>query len=324
MKKLITLSIIATMALSTVAFADTVTPISTIETTNADSEYVPAREYAEGIGYDVTWNDKDRSITFTKGDNTFIATVDSNIYYCDLNVYDPETVELSAPTVIYDDIAYIPKTFAKKLFDVPVVEPMPFVPITPEVPVIDDIISTMPPQLETDVAKEIATVIEDKMLELEKEQLEANEEYKDAYLATGGSLEDYSEPAYEIGYKIQSCDENYTSVEVYRYQTLASSFTEEVFYTFDSKTGEQVSLEDILGEDYEQSVKDTVVETANDRMTQDPDKYNYDKESLDNLVIDEDTSFYIDKDGNIVVSFEKYELAAGSYGSQEFIVGTVK
>ncbi len=319
MKKIITLSLITTMAFSSVVFAETVVPISTVENTNEQGALVPIREYAENIGYTVTWNNTDKSITFNKGENTFKTTIGSSLYYCDLYNHEPQTIDFLQPSIIVNGTTYVPKEFAEMM----IVDPTT---ITPELPVIDNngsIDKTVIPKLDTTVAKTIGTVIDDEMATLEQEQLKANEEYKDAYLSTGGSLDDYIEPTYEIGYEILSCDEDYSSLKLYLFQALASSFTEEIYYTFDSKTGEQLSLEYFLGDGYEQKVKDTVVKTATDRMSNDPDNYSYDQESLDNLVIDENTSFYIDENDNIVVAFEKYELAAGVYGSQEFIVGTV-
>lgn len=366
MKKLITLSLITTMALSTVAFADTLDTTNTTTnavTTSTDAVYpvqpklivdrntgeelVPAREYAEGIGYDVKWDGSNKSITFTKGENTFVAKVGSDMYYCDLYAYDPETVQLSSPTTIIDETAYIPRSFAKKLFDIPVVEPMPIIPITPELPVVETVTPEIPvietitpevpvinntigtienelePKLDVEVAKTIANVIDTKMYELEQEQIKATEEYKEAYLATGGTLEDYREPKCYIGYEILSCNDLYTSVKVYRHQDLASSFTEEIYYVFDSTTGEQKSLEYFLGEDYASLVKESILKTANQRMTENPEEFNYDQEALENLVIDENTSFYLDEGNNIIVVLDKYEIAAGVYGPQEFMIKVI-
>ncbi len=332
MKKLIALSLATTMSLSTVAFADTKTTteddLQVMPISAPVDDIVPAREYAEGLGYDVEWNADNKSITFTKLDNVFKATVNSTLYFRDLHgkYYEPETMDLGAPTTIVDGTAYIPQSFAKLLFDIPVVEPEPSEPpttITPEVPVIDDvdtIDSVLTANLSTEVAEKIAVVIEDKLQELVDEQIKANEEYKEAFLSTGGTLEEYVEPSYEIGYEILSSNDEYTSVKVYRYQALASSFTEEIYYTFDSQTAEQLSLESFLGEGYEDYVKDEVIETAKQREIDEPEMYQYDEQSLEDLVIDDTTSFYINEDGEVVVVFAKYELAAGVYGEQEFII----
>ena len=36
--------------------------------------------------------------------------------------------------------------------------------------------------------------------------------------------------------------------------------------------------------------------------------------------IAEDQNFYINDDGNIVICFDKYEVAAGAQGSPEFVI----
>ncbi len=367
MKRLIALSLITTMSLTTLAFANEISlPVPTLYGNSASvtpqtpliiidrqtlEELVPAREYAEGIGYTVKWDELSKTITFTKGENTFIATVDSNKYYCDIYAHDPETIELNSKTSIIEGKSYIPKAFAKRLFDIPVVEPMPVIPpqrpttpitpqvpvtqperpaipVTPELPVIDPTVTTIDkmvdPKLDTEVAKIIAETVDNTMYELEQEQLKANEEYKEAFLATGGTIDNYIEPQYEIDYELLSSNHNYTSVKVYRYQSLASSYTKEIYYTFDSKTGEQKSLEFFLGKDYAEIVKNIVVDSANQRMKDFPETYSYDQDALNNLVIDENTAFYLDQGSNIFVVFPKYTISAGAYGPQEFNIKVIK
>lgn len=42
------------------------------------------------------------------------------------------------------------------------------------------------------------------------------------------------------------------------------------------------------------------------------------------MEINEDRGFYIKENGDIVIVFAKYEVAAGYMGPQEFVVGSMK
>ncbi len=147
MKKLITLAVVATLSLPTVAFANeaTITAISAIpteevvtiisvdvETTSGDAItsdsaitpevkvpvvdkatgeiMLPARETAEELGYTVIWHAKDKSISFRKDGNVFKAQVGSTKYtYNDTVVYD------APATILIDDYAYIPASIVNAM-----------------------------------------------------------------------------------------------------------------------------------------------------------------------------------------------------------------
>ncbi len=345
MKKLLVLTMATTMSMSTMVYANS--PMKPVEPTTTQTavtpsimidretleEIVPAREVAENLGYTVIWNDSQRSITFIQGSLSLTAYVDSNVY-----ALNNEEITLDTKTTIINDKAYIPLSFNQMLIDAPTLYPdllvptdaipitpeLPVVvPITPEVPVItpiSPIISEVDPVISVESAKVIGSVIDTKIEELTNEQVKLNEEYKEAYLATGGTEQDYTEPTFDIGYEFLAHNADYVSVKVYRYQTLAPAYNEEIYYTFDSKTGELVTLEDCLGSKYSEYVKESVIKTATEREAENPKAYDYDEDALNNLVIDETTSFYLNENGDIVVVFEKYEIASGAVSDLEFIV----
>ncbi len=337
MKKFIVLTMATTMSMSTLVYANSPMKPETpnqIETTavtpsimiNRETleEIVPAREVAESLGYEVVWNDSLRAVTFIKGDNVLRAYVNSNTY----EVND-EKIILDTKTTIINEKTYIPVTFEQMLIDlskypITVTPELPIVvPITPEVPVILPYYpteNTVEPIVGVESAKAISSVIDTKVEELTNEQIKLNEEYKEAFLATGGTELEYKEPTFDVGYTFLAHNADYVSVMVYRYQTLASAYTEEIYYTFDSKTGELLTLEDCLGSKYSEYVKESIIKTALEREAENPKAYDYDETALNNLVIDENTSFYLNEDGDIVVVFEKYEIASGAVTDLEFIV----
>lgn len=337
MKKLVILSIVATMSMSTFAFAnspakpdDTVEAVNPIYKLTEDAE-VPmiavdrdtleeitlATEAGEANGYDVVWNGVEKSVTFANDVNTLKATAGSNVY-----VVNGDFVELETPMSIINDRSYVPASFVQLLEIEPATPVAPIAEIPDELTsssAIETIDSTVDPLVSMEVANKIATVVDDKVAEYTQEQEQANAEYKEAYLATGGTEADYVEPEYKIDAEILSQDDKYISVKVYRYTSLASSYTDETYYTFDATTGDTVDLEYFLGSDYQALVKDSIIKTC-----EEADDIEYDQEALDNLVIDETTDFYLDEGNNLIVVLPKYSIAAGSEGVQEFPIKVAK
>lgn len=313
MKRFFTLTAVATLTMSTMVFAtspinpdyinevgaettvgehvEAVNPIITIDRDTFE-EIVPAKEMANSLGYDLKWDNETKTLKFINGEKIFTATMGSNIYT--VNGYN---FTMETPAEMKQDTAYVPASLSKVMeaFDI-----------------------------NSDISEIILTTLANKESALLEEQLISNEEYKAAYLSTGGDEADYVAPQYEISTKFISQNSQYITFEVYRFTALASSFTDETYYTFDLNDGTIMSLENFLGEDYAETVKEEVVEQAKEREETDPETYNYFEEELENLVVDENTQFYLDDMANIVVVFPKYSIAAGVYGAQEFTIPVVK
>ncbi len=49
----------------------------------------------------------------------------------------------------------------------------------------------------------------------------------------------------------------------------------------------------------------------------------YDQNAVNAIEINEDTNFYVNENGDVVIVFPKYELTAGVNGVQEFVIETV-
>ena len=68
-------------------------------------------------------------------------------------------------------------------------------------------------------------------------------------------------------------------------------------------------MQDILGDEYQQIANESI----QNQMKENSEIYWDDFEG-----IQEDTPFYLNESGNPVIVFEKYEIAPGSEGQQEF------
>ena len=70
----------------------------------------------------------------------------------------------------------------------------------------------------------------------------------------------------------------------------------------------------MLGENYKELVDRYIRREAKEREAN--SEFEYGIDAWDG--INEDTKFYINQDGNVVVVLPKYEIAPGAAGSQEF------
>ena len=145
------------------------------------------------------------------------------------------------------------------------------------------------------------------------------QEERDAYLATGGDPADYMPVMIDADYVVEHQSERYLSFVVTVTQTRATASQQFFPYTVDLETGEDVTLQDLLGEDWKETVNASVKEQIAQR-SQDPDNSYWDgSNGIEGFTsVRDDQPFYLNADGNPVVMFEEYEIAPGYMGIQEF------
>ena len=140
------------------------------------------------------------------------------------------------------------------------------------------------------------------------------EEYRKAFLDTGGTEEEWAAHNIEIRvwYEVKSQTENYLSLAIIGTENWNNANNQIRYYNFDLKKGTLATLADVLGENYKQIADDAIRSQMEERKA-DGVVYFDDFEG-----INEDTPFYINESGNPVIVFEAYEIAPGSEGQQEF------
>ncbi|MGI5894675.1 MAG: DUF3298 domain-containing protein [Candidatus Merdivicinus sp.] len=177
--------------------------------------------------------------------------------------------------------------------------------------------STGKPELEARVNLEISRIIHEEIQHAEQRA----EEYFEAFVATGGDPDEFHPIAITVDYEVKSITERYASFVIWKYEALASSYTEYYFYNIDLETGKILTLRDLLGPDYQQ-IGAEAVEEGKQNLSEDQKQMLF--EDVDPAdYIDDGTDFYINSDGKIVLVFEKYELAAGAAGALEFPISEV-
>lgn len=148
--------------------------------------------------------------------------------------------------------------------------------------------------------------------EFEKEAHMLQAEYgDDAHMGVGSS------------YAIRTDNDDYYVIDIYFYDIVGSSSATHKFYTVDKHTADIVTLKGLFKEnaDYIEPISEIVKDEMTKR-NENGGAYWVEKDEFTEGFkgIEENQSFFINEDGNIVVCFDKYEIAAGSEGCPEFVI----
>ena len=170
-------------------------------------------------------------------------------------------------------------------------------------------------ELQAKINAEIKAKTDAVLTEAEKR---AAEEQK-AYLETGGKLEEFTPVMIDIDYTVYHQSAQMLSFVVNCTETRANAYTEQHFYNIDLVGNKELTLKDMLGEGYIALANAQITAQIAERA-KDPNNMYFDgSEGIDGFsTIAEDQKFYINKSGNAVVIFNKYEIAPGYMGIQEF------
>lgn len=146
--------------------------------------------------------------------------------------------------------------------------------------------------------------------------IERAEEYRTAFLETGGTEEEWEAHhiAIKVWYEVKSQTDRYLSLAVMGSENWTSAYSETKYYNFDQEAGKWITLEDVLGKDYAQIAEQSVRLQIEQREAEDGMEYWID----DWEGIGEDTRFYMNPAGNPVIVFDQYEIAPGAAGTPEF------
>lgn len=159
-----------------------------------------------------------------------------------------------------------------------------------------------------------------KINEILEEAEQRASEYKKAVLETGGTEEDYQPINIQIDYKVGYSNNQVISFVIWKSETLASAYTESYFYNIDIKTGKNLNLKDVLGNNYKQIVDETIEKEIEERSKKQNMTYFTKEEGGFTGIENEYQDFYINTDGKVVIVFPKYQIAPGSMGTQEFVI----
>ncbi len=180
-------------------------------------------------------------------------------------------------------------------------------------------IQTNIPQIDTQkdgYTKEVNEAILKIVAEYEAEATQSIAEYKEAFIATGGTEEEFQAKNIkaDVDYEVKSETEDIVSFVLTGYQNWNAGQIVQEYYNINLKENAEMTLQDILGDGYIEMVNKSIKQQiAADKSGL------YFNESMGGFTgVTDDTNFYINATGNPVIVFQKYEIAAGAAGSPEF------
>ena len=179
-------------------------------------------------------------------------------------------------------------------------------------------------QFVADINAEIDGIVNEYLTDA-KSRMQAD---KDAFIATGGTEEDWAKRDLNIkvDYEVKSQQGDRLSLILTTDESWYGAYDVKYFYNLDLNENRVLTLKDILGETYTEIANTGIIKQMKERAAEDSNVVYWgitdnDKSGIDGFVtVDENTKFYLNKDGKPVVCFDKYEIAPGFMGSQEFVI----
>ena len=145
------------------------------------------------------------------------------------------------------------------------------------------------------------------------------EEYKEAYLATGGTEEEFLSRniQVQVDYQVFSQTEDTLSFALYMDENWVNSYGIVKYYNLDLQTGQPLTLQDLLGDNWQSMVNEEIAAQIQ-QQGQEGVPYLIDESTFSGVT--DQTKFYINDQHQIVIVFDKYEIAPGSSGRPEFVL----
>ncbi|MCI8418823.1 MAG: DUF3298 domain-containing protein [Lachnospiraceae bacterium] len=154
-----------------------------------------------------------------------------------------------------------------------------------------------------------------------KEAVLRAEEYREAFLETGGTAEEWAEHHVKItvDYEIKQKNNTYLSFMVRGTESWTNAYNASKYYNLSLETGDVVTLEDMLGSEYIELANESIREQISERQRAGEPFFTEEEGGFTG--ISEDAKFYINQENRPVIVFDRYEIAPGSSGEPEFEIG---
>ncbi len=167
--------------------------------------------------------------------------------------------------------------------------------------------------------------IEEKLQAVIADGEQRAEEFKKAFLETGGKEEDFMQIPVYADYEKKYADENVLSFIINTVVVVGNSDSHTLFYNIDMKTGETLTLEDVLGSNFKE-IADESINRQIEEQRKDPEgigaMYFDGENGIEGFTgVTPEQNFFINENGEVVIKFAKYEIAAGAMGMPEFVIG---
>lgn len=178
------------------------------------------------------------------------------------------------------------------------------------------------PQVEAEgaLAEKVNAAIQEKMDQNLAKARQDWDDYREAFFATGGTEEDWAgrEMDVIVDYEIKSQSDSRVSFVVTFGEGWVSSIEERYYYNLDLAEDRDLTLRDLLGEDWVETCNAAIEQQIADSVDEEGFTYFFTPEMGGFTTVDETTGFYVREDGTVVVCFPEYSIAAGAAGIPEF------
>ena len=147
------------------------------------------------------------------------------------------------------------------------------------------------------------------------------DEYKKAFLETGGTEEEFEQKniKVDVNYEIKSQSDDVLSFALYMYQSWYNFSETVAYYNLNAQTGEELTLQQLLGDNYIEIANKEIRSQIEERNAQSEYPLCFTDENAFQTINDQ-TKFYINSNNQVVIVFDKYEIAPGSTGRPEFVI----
>lgn len=136
----------------------------------------------------------------------------------------------------------------------------------------------------------------------------------------------------EMGYRdlvvksqVIAQNENYFTLNLSCFEAAASGYEWNYFYTIDLNTGKRLQLKDLFkdGADYITVISDNIKKQMKEQMEADENIYYWLEDEIEEWnfkTITEDTLFYLNEEGKVIISFNEGDVAPMYMGVVEFVI----
>lgn len=127
----------------------------------------------------------------------------------------------------------------------------------------------------------------------------------------------------QLGYEVVTDNQDALVLRTNKVQAMGSSMQEMQYYVIDKNTQTEVTLPSLFkDQSYVKIISDYILSRMQEEMKADPGKSYFINEDIDiNFKqINENQKFYINQAGELVICFDKYEVAPGYMENLEFVI----
>lgn len=175
---------------------------------------------------------------------------------------------------------------------------------------------------DADLAQRVNAEIQERVDALTAKAQQDWEDYREVFFSTGGTEEEWNDRVMNVivDYEIKSQTDTTVSFIVNLGEGWITASQERYCYNLDLAEDRDITLADVLGEDWVSICNAAVQDYIAANTDADGTSFFFAPDRGGFTTVDETTAFYLNKDGTPVLVFPEYSIAAGAAGIVEIPV----